>query len=66
MVKEVEQLRINPADYAYEITKRGKRDDSVVNHRIYRQKQEGLYYVEYHQSVAMQTLNISYLLLIMQ
>ena len=48
MVKEVEQLRINPADYAYEITKTGKRDDSVVNHRIYRQKQEGLYYVEYH------------------
>ena len=48
MVKEVEQLTINPADYAYEITKRGKRDDSVVNHRIYRQKQEGLYYVEYH------------------
>ena len=48
MVKEVEQLRINPADYAYEITKTGKRDDSVVSHRIYRQKQEGLYYVEYH------------------
>ena len=24
MVKEVEQLRINPADYAYEITKTGK------------------------------------------
>ncbi len=48
MVKEVEQLTINPADYAYEITKTGKRDDSVVNHRIHRQKQEGLYYVEYH------------------
>jgi nitrite/sulfite reductase ferredoxin domain protein len=48
MVKDVEQLTVNPADYVYEITKSGKRDDSVVNHRIHRQKQEGLYYVEYH------------------
>ena len=48
MVKEVEKLTINPADYAYEITKTGKRDDSVENDRIHRQKQEGLYYVEYH------------------
>ena len=48
MVKEVEQLTINPADYAYEITKTGKRDNSVENDRIHRQKQEGLYYVEYH------------------
>ncbi len=29
MVKEVEKLTINSADYAYEITKTGKRDDSV-------------------------------------
>ncbi len=29
MVKEVEQLTINPADYAYEITKQVKRDDSA-------------------------------------
>lgn len=48
MVKEVEKLTINPADYAYEITKTGKRDDSVENHRIHRQKQDGLYFVEYH------------------
>ena len=48
MVKEIEKLTINPADYAYEITKTGKRDDSVENHRIHRQKQEGLYFVEYH------------------
>lgn len=48
MVKEVEHLTINPADYAYEITKTGKRDDSVENYRIHRQKQDGLYYVEYH------------------
>ena len=48
MVKEVEQLTINPADYTYEITKTGKRDNSVENDRIHRQKQEGLYYVEYH------------------
>lgn len=48
MVKEVEKLTINPADYAYETTKTGKRDDSVENYRIHRQKQEGLYYVEYH------------------
>lgn len=47
-VKAVESLTINPADYAYEVTKIGKRDDAVVNHRIHRQKQEGLYYVEYH------------------
>ena len=59
MVKEVEQLRINPADYAYEITKTGKRDDSVVNHRIYRQKQEAFTMWNTIQSVAMQTLNIS-------
>ena len=39
MVKEVEQLTINPTDYAYEITKTGKRDDSVENDRIHRQKQ---------------------------
>ncbi|PQL20219.1 ferredoxin [Veillonella denticariosi JCM 15641] len=48
MVKEVENLTVDPARYAYEITKSGKRDDSVLNHRIHRQKQEGLYYVEYH------------------
>ena len=40
MVKEVERLTINPADYAYEITKTGKRDDSVENHRIHRQNKK--------------------------
>ena len=40
MVKEVEQLTINTADYAYEITKTGKRDDSVENDRIHRQNKK--------------------------
>lgn len=40
MVKEVEHLTINPADYAYEITKTGKRDDSVENYRIHRQNKK--------------------------
>lgn len=48
MVKEVESLTINPEDFAYEITKTGTPDVSVENHRIHRQKQDGLYYVEYH------------------
>lgn len=48
MVKDVESITINPVDFAYTITKTGTLDDSVENHRIHRQKQEGLYYVEYH------------------
>ena len=40
MVKEVEQLTINPADYACEITKTGKRDNSVENDRIHRQNKK--------------------------
>ncbi|MBP9551858.1 nitrite/sulfite reductase [Veillonella sp.] len=48
MVKEMEQLTINPADYAVPITKVGVVDDAVLNYRIGKQKQEGLYYVEYH------------------
>ncbi|WP_273419485.1 nitrite/sulfite reductase [Veillonella caviae] len=48
MVKDVESIAIDADKFCYEITKTGISDDSVENHRIHRQKQEGLYYVEYH------------------
>ena len=66
MVKEVEKLTINPADYAYEITKTGKRDDSVENDRIHRQKTRRFILLwNTIQQVAMLMLNIYWRLLIM-
>lgn len=47
MVMDVESLDIDPDKYARPITKTGPIDDSVLGPRVGKQKQEGLYWVEY-------------------
>ncbi|MCF0154165.1 MAG: nitrite/sulfite reductase [Veillonella sp.] len=48
MVFDVEELDIKAEDYLRPITKTGVADDSVIGPRVGKQKQEGLYWVEYH------------------
>lgn len=47
-VKETEKLTIKPSEFIYSINKHGQVDPSLQNSRVGEQKQEGLYYVNWH------------------